>query len=75
MMRPRVPRWSPGMHLKRWLILLLIGVVILGLAGAAIFIRDLYRTNVAAEIPIVYWLTGASSRRSAQRSSPPSGWP
>jgi uncharacterized cofD-like protein len=59
MMRPRVPRWLyPGMHLKRWLILLLIGVVILGL-GAAIFIRDLYRTNVAAEIPIVYWLTGA----------------
>jgi uncharacterized cofD-like protein len=46
------------MHIKRWLILLLAGVIILGL-GAAIFIRDLYRTNVAAEIPIVYWLTGA----------------
>ena len=46
------------MHIKRWLLLLLVGVVILGL-GAAIFIRDLYRTNAADEIAIVYWLTGA----------------
>ena len=55
----RLPRWLyPGMHIKRWLLLLLVGVVILGL-GAAIFIRDLYRTNAADEIAIVYWLTGA----------------
>ena len=56
---PRLPRWMyPGMHIKRWLFLLLAGIAILGL-GAAIFIRDLYRTTAGAEIPIVYWLTGA----------------
>ena len=59
MKRPRLPRWLyPGMHLKRWLLLLFVGIAILGL-GAAIFIRDLYRTNAADEIPIVFWLTGA----------------
>jgi uncharacterized cofD-like protein len=56
---PRLPRWLyPGMHLKRWLVLLFLGIAILAL-GAAIFIRDLYRTGAADEIPIVYWLTGA----------------
>ncbi len=56
---PRLPRWMyPGMHLKRWLVMLFAGIAILGL-GAAIFIRDLYRQNAADEIPIVYWLTGA----------------
>jgi uncharacterized cofD-like protein len=56
---PRLPRWLyPGMHLKRWLVLLFAGIAILGL-GAAIFIRDLYRQNAADEIAIVYWLTGA----------------
>ena len=56
---PRLPRWLyPGMHLKRWLVLLFLGIAILGL-GAAIFIRDLYRTAAADEIAIVYWLTGA----------------
>ena len=56
---PRLPRWLyPGMHLKRWLVLLLAGIAVLGL-GAAIFIRDLYRQNAADEIAIVYWLTGA----------------
>ena len=59
MKRPRLPRWLyPGMHLKRWLLLLFIGIAILGL-GAAIFIRDLYRSTNADEIAIVYWLTGA----------------
>jgi uncharacterized cofD-like protein len=46
------------MHLKRWLFLLFLGIAILGL-GAAIFIRDLYRSQAADEIAIVYWLTGA----------------
>ncbi|MGI8998332.1 MAG: gluconeogenesis factor YvcK family protein [Candidatus Limnocylindria bacterium] len=56
---PRLPRWLyPGMHLKRWLVLLLSGIAILGL-GAAIFIRDLYRTSAADQIQIVYWVTGA----------------
>jgi uncharacterized cofD-like protein len=55
----RLPRWLyPGMHLKRWLLLLFVGIAILGL-GAAIFIRDLYRSTDADEIAIVYWLTGA----------------
>lgn len=55
----RLPRWLyPGMHLKRWLLLLFIGIAILGL-GAAIFIRDLYRATDADQIAIVYWLTGA----------------
>ena len=59
MRRSRLPRWLyPGMHLKRWLILLFLGIAILGL-GAAIFIRDLYRSTAADEIPIVYWATGA----------------
>ena len=59
MRTPRLPRWLyPGMHLKRWLVLLFAGIAILGL-GAAIFIRDLYRTTNADEITIVYWLTGA----------------
>jgi uncharacterized cofD-like protein len=46
------------MHLKRWLFVLFLGIAILGL-GAAIFIRDLYRSQNADEIAIVYWLTGA----------------
>lgn len=56
---PRLPRWLyPGMHLKRWLVLMVVGVATLGL-GAAIFLRDLYRATEADTIPIVYWLTGA----------------
>ena len=56
---PRLPRWLyPGMHLKRWLVLLFAGIAIMGLA-AAIFLRDLYRATAADEIEIVYWLTGA----------------
>jgi uncharacterized cofD-like protein len=59
MTRQRIPRWLyPGMHLKRWLFLLFVGIAILGL-GAAIFIRDLYRTTDADQIPVVYWVTGA----------------
>lgn len=59
MTRLRLPRWLyPGMHLKRWLVLVFVGIAILGL-GAAIFIRDLYRSTDADEIAIVYWLTGA----------------
>jgi len=59
MKRPQLPRWLyPGMHLKRWLLLLFVGIAILGL-GAAIFLRDLYRASAADEIPIVFWLTGA----------------
>lgn len=59
MRRPQLPRWLyPGMHIKRWLVLLIAGVAVIGL-GAAIFLRDLYRATNADTIPIVYWLTGA----------------
>ena len=59
MRRSRIPRWLyPGMHLKRWLFLLFVGIAILGL-GAAIFLRDLYRTTDADQIAVVYWVTGA----------------
>ncbi len=58
MRRRRFPRWLyPGMHLKRWLLLVFMGIAILGL-GAAVFVRDLYRTT-GDNIPIVYALTGA----------------
>ncbi|MGH2427299.1 MAG: gluconeogenesis factor YvcK family protein [Candidatus Limnocylindria bacterium] len=56
---PRLPRWLyPGMHIKRWLFLVLLGIAILGL-GAAIYLRDLYRATDADEIPIIFWATGA----------------
>ena len=59
MKRRSLPRWLyPGMHLKRWLLVLFLGIAILGL-GAAIFLRDLYRSTNADEITVVYWLTGA----------------
>lgn len=59
MRRPQLPRWLyPGMHIKRWLVLLISGVAVIGL-GVAIFLRDLYRATNADTIPIVYWLTGA----------------
>jgi uncharacterized cofD-like protein len=59
MRRLTLPRWLyPGMHLKRWLFVLLLGIAILGL-GAAVFLRDLYRTGDLDEIAVVYWVTGA----------------
>jgi uncharacterized cofD-like protein len=60
---PRLPRWLyPGMHIKRWLVLSLVGITILGL-GAAIFLVDLYRRTNADNIAWVYWLTGAGLDR------------
>ena len=54
----RFPRWLyPGMHLKRWILLLFMGLVILGL-GAAIFLRDLYRES-ATRFDWIAVLTGA----------------
>jgi uncharacterized cofD-like protein len=61
MKRPRLPRWLyPGMHLKRWLLLVFLGITVLGL-GAAIFLVDLYR-----HLPpdsIIFALTGAGLDR------------
>lgn len=54
----RLPRWLyPGMHLKRWLLVVFVGIAILGL-GAAILIRDFYRTT-GDDLPIIYAITGA----------------
>jgi hypothetical protein len=54
----RLPRWLlPGMRLKRWLFLVFLGIVALGLAGA-VMLLDLYRTQELAEDPLFYWLTG-----------------
>ena len=57
-MSRRFPRWLyPGMNLKRWMGLLFLGLVILGL-GAAIFLRDLYRES-ATRFDWIYVVTGA----------------
>ena len=61
MRRPRVPRWLyPGMHLKRWLLLLFVGITVLGL-GAAILLVDLYRR--LPEDSFVFVITGAGLDR------------
>jgi uncharacterized cofD-like protein len=61
MRRIRLPRWLyPGMHLKRWLILVFGGITILAL-GTAIFLVDIYR-NLPDDSPI-YLLTGAGLDR------------
>ena len=62
MKRRRLPAWLyPGMHLKRWLLLVFLGITILGL-GAAILLVDLYR-RYADDIPVIFWLTGAGLDR------------
>ncbi|MGI8871396.1 MAG: gluconeogenesis factor YvcK family protein [Candidatus Limnocylindria bacterium] len=63
MKRLRIPRWLyPGMHLKRWLLLVFVGITILGL-GAAILLLDLYRRTNADQNALVYMLTGAGFDR------------
>ncbi len=61
MKRPRLPRWLyPGMHLKRWLLLLFVGITVLGL-GAAIFLVDFYRR--LPDDSFIFVLTGAGIDR------------
>jgi uncharacterized cofD-like protein len=61
--RRRLPRWLyPGIGLKRWLLLIFVGIVALGLGGA-VFVLDLYRTGELDEVPVVYYLTGAFLER------------
>jgi uncharacterized cofD-like protein len=61
MRRPRIPRWLyPGMHLKRWLLLLFLGITVLGL-GAAIFLVEFYRGLPDDSFIVV--LTGAGLDR------------
>jgi uncharacterized cofD-like protein len=58
---PRLPRWLyPGMHLKRWLLLLFFGITVLGL-GAAILLIDWYRALPSDSFILV--LTGAGLDR------------
>jgi uncharacterized cofD-like protein len=58
-MNVRLPRWLyPGMHLKRWLVLVLLGIMILGLGGAVLLL-DIYRGRELDEVPIFFYLTGA----------------
>jgi len=64
MKRPRVPRWLyPGMHLKRWLVLLFFGITVLGL-GAAILLVDWYRG--LPRDSFIFVLTGAGLDRPAR---------
>jgi hypothetical protein len=59
MRRFNLPRWLyPGMHIKRWLLLLFAGIVILGLGGA-VFLYDVYRVWELDEVPFFYYVTGA----------------
>jgi uncharacterized cofD-like protein len=61
-----LPRWMlPGMRLKRWLMLVFLGIVALGLAGAVVLL-DVYRTQELAEDPLFYWLTGVWLERSVR---------
>ncbi len=57
----RIPRWLyPGMHLKRWLLLVFAGITVLAL-GTAILLVDMYR-----DLPpdsIIFVLTGADLQR------------
>jgi len=58
---PRIPRWLyPGMHLKRWLVLLFLGITVLGL-GAAIFLVDFYRR--LPDDSFIFFFTGAGLDR------------
>jgi uncharacterized cofD-like protein len=58
---PRLPRWLyPGMHLKRWLLLLFFGITVLGL-GAAILLIDWYRGLPSDSF--IFVLTGAGLDR------------
>ena len=58
---PRLPRWLyPGMHLKRWLLLLFLGITVLGL-GAAILTVDWYRR--LPDESFIFALTGADQDR------------
>ena len=62
MKRSRMPRWLyPGMHIKRWLGAVLVGLTILAL-GVAILIIEAYR-NFIVEFPDIAVLLGAGLER------------
>jgi uncharacterized cofD-like protein len=55
-MNPRVVRWfTPGLHVKRWLVLLMVGMVLISL-GIGYALANVYRSGVS--LPhIFYYLT------------------
>ena len=55
-MNPRVVRWfTPGLHVKRWLVLLMVGMVLISL-GIGYALANVYRSGFA--LPhIFYYLT------------------
>src|SRR5438094_9338516 len=55
-MNPRVVRWfTPGLHVKRWLVLLMVGMVLISL-GIGYVLANVYRSGV--RLPqIFYYLT------------------
>jgi uncharacterized cofD-like protein len=60
----RIPRWLyPGMHLKRWLLLVFVGITMLGL-GTAILLVVVYRRQPLDSF--VYTLTGAGLDRTVR---------
>src|SRR6202022_880697 len=53
---PRVVRWfTPGLHVKRWLVLLMVGMVLISL-GIGYALRNLYSSGVVFP-GITYYLT------------------
>ena len=45
-MNPRVVRWfTPGLHVKRWLVLLMVGMVLISL-GIGYALANVYRSGV-----------------------------
>src|SRR2546430_3368565 len=55
-MNPRVVRWfTPGLHVKRWLVLLMVGMVLVSL-GIGYALANVYRSGVRLP-PIFYYLT------------------
>ena len=61
MKRPRIPRWLyPGMHLKRWLLLLFFGITVLSLGAAS---SSSTGTATSPDNSFVFVLTGAGLDR------------
>src|SRR6266513_976166 len=55
-MNPRVVRWfTPGLHVKRWLVLLMVGMVLISL-GIGYALANVYRSGIRLP-PIFYYLT------------------
>src|SRR6266513_5907819 len=55
-MNPRVVRWfTPGLHVKRWLVLLMVGMVLISL-GIGYALANVYRSGLRLP-PVFYYLT------------------